>query len=115
MDNHHTVKIALAIVCSLLLVLAQAKAVSVPAATASVVKPDCGCGGKMSCCQRASAPQPLAATVPASAQIQLLSPVLAVVIWVLAAAGNPKIFPTVSPVLSVGAAPIFARDCAWLL
>jgi hypothetical protein len=115
MDDYHTVKIALAIVCSLLLVLAQAMAVSVPTASANVAKPDCGCGGKMSCCQRASAPQPLAATVPASAQNQLLSPVPAAVVWVLAAAGNPQIFPTVSPVLSVGAAPIFARHCAWLL
>jgi len=113
MDNQQTVKIALAIVCSLLLVLGQAMAVSVPvASTGSAVK-DCGCGGKMSCCRHA--PQPPVATAPASSQNQILSPVPAVLISILAKTGTAQIFPAVSPSLSAEAAPIFARNCARLI
>ena len=113
MDAQPTVKIALAIVCSLLLVLGQAMAVAVPVASAGAAVKDCGCGGKMSCCRHAS--QPPVATVPVSSQNQIVSSVPAVMVWVLASTKTSQISPTVSPSLSVGAAPIFARDCARLI
>jgi hypothetical protein len=107
------VKIALAIVCSLFLVLGQAMAVSVPVACAVAAVKDCGCGGKMSCCRHAS--QPPAATAPASSQNQIVSPIPAQLVWVLAATGAAQVSPTVSPFLAAGTAPIFARDCARLI
>ena len=113
MDAQPTVKIALAIVCSLLLVLGQAMAVAGPVASAGAAVKDCGCGGKMSCCRHAS--QPPVATVPVSSQNQIVSSVPAVMVWVLASTKTSQISPTVSPSLSVGAAPIFARDCARLI
>jgi hypothetical protein len=113
MDAQPTVKIALAIVCSLLLVLGQAMAQSVPVASTGAAVKDCGCGGKMSCCRHAS--QPPVATVPVSSQNQIVSSVPAVMVWVLASTKTSQISPTVSPSLSVGAAPIFARDCARLI
>jgi hypothetical protein len=109
------VKAALAIVCCVFLVLGQALALSVPAAGTSVAQHDCGCGGKMSCCRQASVPQPVTATAPAGSQNQILSPVPAAVVWFLTAAEAAPISPTVSPSMSVGAAPIFARNCAWLI
>jgi hypothetical protein len=107
------VKIALAIVCSLFLVLGQAMALPVPAASAGAAVKDCGCGGKMSCCRHAS--QPPVAAAPASSQNQIVSPAPAVAAWVLAKTGTSKISPAVSPSLAVGVAPIFARDCARLI
>jgi hypothetical protein len=109
------VKIALTLFCSLLLILGQGASASMPVVGIGQVKKDCGCGGRMSCCRQASVPQPLTATAPASSQNQILSPVPAAVIWVLASAGTASISPTVSPSLSTGAAPIFARDCARLI
>ena len=113
MNDNQTVKIALAIICSLFLVLGQAIALPVPAASASAAVKECGCGGKMSCCQSAS--QPPVAAAPAGTQNQILSPAPALVAWVLASAGAAQISPAVSPFLSVGVAPIFARDCARLI
>jgi hypothetical protein len=107
------VKIALAIVCSLFLVLGQALAVSVPVASAGPAVKDCGCGGKLSCCRHAA--QPPVATAPASSQNQILSSAPALVAWLLAATKTAHISPTVSPSVSAVAAPIFARDCARLI
>jgi hypothetical protein len=104
------VKIALTILCSLLLMLGQTMAAPVASAA------DCGCGGKSACCKQAQVPTaPPAATVPASSQIQMVSPVPAVVVWSLAAAGTFSISPTVSPSLTAGVAPIFARNCSRLI
>jgi hypothetical protein len=109
------VKIALVIACSLFLILGQATMVCGANASASVTKHDCGCGGKMSCCQHASVPQPVSATAPAGSQNQILSPVPAMVVWFLANTGTTQISPTAFPSLSIGAAPIFARNCVWLI
>jgi len=107
------VKIALVIVCSLFLVWGQTMALSVPVAEASAVLKGCGCGGKMSCCRHA--PSPLAATTPVNSQNLNLSFAPALGGLFLASAGNLQFFPVVSPSLSVGATPIFARDCARLI
>jgi len=109
------VKIALAIVCSVFLILGQATALSVSAASTSVVRHDCGCGGKMSCCQHASMPQPLAATTPTSSQNQIISFVPALMVWVVASTGVAQISPTVSSSLITHTAPIFARNCVRLI
>jgi hypothetical protein len=112
MDDQQTVKIALAIVCSLFLVLGQAAVLSAPACAGHVEK-TCGCGGRMSCCRHAS--QPPVAAAPASSQNQIVSPAPAVAAWVLAKTGTSKMSPAVSPSLAVGVAPIFVRDCARLI
>lgn len=110
--DKQTMKIALTILCSLLLVLGQAVAVSAPAG--GLAAADCGCGGKMACCQQTPVPPaPPAATVPAGSQNQMVSPIPAVVAWVLAPAGTASISPPVSPLLTAASAPIFARHCAW--
>jgi hypothetical protein len=109
------VKIALTILCSLMLLWSQAVVASVPAT--NPVAQDCGCHGKMACCKAApAAPSaPVDATAPAVSQNQILSPVPATVVWVLAAAGTPFISPTVSPSLAAADAPLFARICIRLI
>jgi len=108
------VKIVLTILCSLLLLGGQ---VMVAASATRPVAEDCGCGGKMACCQTAPAAPtaPLDAPAPATSQHQVLSPVPATVVWVLAAAGTPFISPTVSPSLAAADAPLFARICVRLI
>lgn len=115
MDDDFFVKIALTILCSLLLLWGQAAVAS--ASAISPVAEDCGCGGKMACCRTAPAPAsaPLEATAPAASPNQILSPVPATVIWVLTAAGTPLFVPTVSPSLAAADAPLFARICVRLI
>jgi len=112
MGDESIVKLALTILCSLLLMLGQAAVASMPAASA---KHDCGCGGKMSCCQHASVPSPFAAIAPARSHQQMLTPVPAMAIWILSSPQTSSISPTASAALTSGAAPLFARDCARLL
>jgi len=108
------VKIALTILCSLMLLWGQVAVASAPAA--NVVAHDCGCGGKMACCRTAptSHSTPLDTTVAVASQ-QILSPVPATAVWVLAAAGTPAIVPTVPPSLAAADAPLFARICVRLI
>lgn len=110
-------KIALAIVCSLFLILGQAVVVCTANASATGAKHDCGCGGKMSCCaaKQASVPQPVAATVPAGSQNQIIFSVPVFVVLDLANTESVSISPTVPASLSANVAPIFARNCAWLI
>jgi hypothetical protein len=108
------VKIALTILCSLLFVLGQMATLSSPVVSVGHVQKNCGCGGKMSCCQRASVPQPITATAQANSQNQILSPVPPVVVWGFVPVGTGSVSPT-PPSLILGSAPIFARDCAWLI
>jgi hypothetical protein len=109
------VKQTLAIVFSLLLVLGQAMSMPVQPAGAGVAKHDCGCGGRMSCCQHASASLPLAATAPASSQNQIIFAVSVSLVWVLTNTANVQIFPTISPSHFASGASIFARNCIWLI
>ncbi len=111
-------KFTLTILCSLLFLGGQMAGIAAPAACAGRPAQHCGCGGKMPCCaaRPASLPQtPVTATMPAGSQSQILSFVPAVVVWVLAPAGDSSSAPVVSPVLTAGAAPLFARHCAWLI
>jgi hypothetical protein len=114
-DDNQTVKITLAIVCSLLLVLGQAVRASAPAASSGHVEKNCGCGGKMSCCQTASVPQPPVTAAPVNSQNQLLVPVPAAVLLVLPVAGTVLFSLPPSPALPASSAPIFARNCIRLI
>ena len=78
-------KIVLANACGLMLVWAQALAVSTPVVDRTAAR-HCGCGGTMPCCRAASASHsiPLDATSSSASQ-HILSPVPAAVVWVLAA------------------------------
>ena len=107
-------RLAVAIVCSLLLILGSA--VASPVMACGSVAADCGCGGKMACCKSAQVPQaPPAATTQLGSQNQMVSPVPAVVVWSMATAGTFSISPTVSSSLTAGVAPIFARNCSRLI
>jgi hypothetical protein len=107
------VKTVFSILCSLMFVWAQAVVAAVPAA-AHVE--DCGCGGKMACCQAAPSSQPAPMDAAASvATQQIVSSVPVAVVWVWAAAGTTFISPVSSTPLIVDAAPIFARNCARLI
>ena len=108
-------KIALTILCSLLLICAQAVAAATPVAMAAQSH-SCGCGGKMPCCKTApvSPKAPLDATVSVAAQ-QILSPVPVAVVWVWAAAGTSENFSSVGKLPSAQTAPIYARHCVRLI
>jgi hypothetical protein len=111
-------KTALAFVCSLMLawtniVLAQAPVAGVVSAAAS-----CRCGKKTNCCAaKHSEPesQPVSA-VPASSfqnQISLMAP--ATVSWSLPVSPVRELSASVSPFSSEFGAPLFERNCAWLI
>jgi hypothetical protein len=110
------VKTTLAIVCSLLLawtpVLAQAPAAGV----GRVGHTSCHCS--KACCTAPASPesQPVpAAPVSASPQNQLLTLAPAVLAWILPDAPVSEFSTSVSSLLTVNAAPLFARNCARLL
>ncbi|MDR3456521.1 MAG: hypothetical protein P4N60_03685 [Verrucomicrobiae bacterium] len=107
-------KIALTILCTLLLLGSQMVVAS--ASPTNPVAQDCGCGGKMACCRTAPASHsnPLEAASVSTSQ-QILSPVPATVVWVLAAAGTPSLVPPVSSSLAAAAAPLYARICVRLI
>jgi hypothetical protein len=111
-------KTALAIVCILLLVwtnsvLAQAPETSVVSAAAS-----CHCGKKTNCCAaHRSLPEssPVSATPVFSFQNQLSLLAPAIVAWTIPAIANSEVsFPLTSSSTTTGA-PLFARNCAWLI
>jgi hypothetical protein len=112
-------KTALAIVCSLVLawtniVLAQAPEVSEAGAAPSC----CHCSGKKSCCAaNHSLPesQPVSAAPVSSSQNQLSLPVPAVAVWTLPGTLVHELSSLLSPSLRTAGAPVFARNCAWLI
>lgn len=111
-------RFAVAIVCSLLLVWGQfAVASAMCDSTAKLAGNCCHCGGKMNCCSaKPASSQPVPANnARAGFQNQIVSPIPAAMVWVLAAAGTTSISPTVSPSLNAGAVPIFERNCARLI
>jgi hypothetical protein len=111
-------KTALAFVCSLMLawtniVLAQAPAASVATATAS-----CHCGKKSDCCAaKRSLPEPSpVSTAPTSSlqnQISFLAPVVAT--WFLPESPVREFPSSVSPSFANNNAPLFERNCAWVI
>jgi hypothetical protein len=115
LTDKQTVKIALTIALSLFLLLGQAVMLNVPASNASHAAKSCACGGKMSCCQAASVPQPPVTAAPISSQNQLLVPVPAAVLLVLPVAGTVSFSFSPLPVLAASRAPIFARNCIRLI
>ena len=118
MVNNVTMKFVLTILCSLMFLGGQMAVMSAPLACAGQPSHHCGCGGKMPCCAASPSsvpPAPVAATVPAGSQQQILSSVPAVLVWVLVTAGTPSISPVSDTVLKAGDAPLFARHCAWLI
>jgi hypothetical protein len=110
-------KLAFAIVCSLLLIWTQsATALSAAAGSAQAAKACCHCGS--GCCASPANPEPQStpvAPVSTSAQQELALATLPVLLWSL-----PGIKPSVaspffaSPTLSASA-PLFARHCARLI
>ncbi|HTB85977.1 MAG TPA: hypothetical protein VK742_20195 [Candidatus Sulfotelmatobacter sp.] len=107
-------KIALTIVCSLLLIWAQAVSAQIPAQGKTACCPMANC--PMPCCKAAPAPEraPFDATVSAASQ-QILSPVPVTVVWVWSVAGTSSIAPASSIFLTAQSAHVFARNCVRLL
>jgi hypothetical protein len=107
------VKTVFSILCGLMLVWAQAAVAAIPA---TVQAENCGCGGKMACCQAAPTmpAAPLDVTTSGAAQ-QILSSVPVAVVWVWAATGTSSFSPAHSILLTVDAAPLFARNCVRLI
>lgn len=109
-------KAILAILCGCSLLFGQ----MLPAAASScatAVKTDCGCGGKMACCAKKSAPySPAPATTErGGSENQIVSLIPATVVWVLAAAGTSSLSPANHFAAPLPAAPIFARNCSRLI
>jgi len=111
------VKTLLSIICCLAFAMAQiATCAQMP--QASVAKMDCGCGGKMTCCdaQPAPASQPITANpAPAGNQNQLSVPPQNIVAWVLPDAALPGFSLIASTLSPASGAALYARDCAWLI
>ncbi|HEU6448380.1 MAG TPA: hypothetical protein VFV23_08090 [Verrucomicrobiae bacterium] len=111
-------KFVLAILCSLMLT-AMPVVVSASAVCANAPRACCAHGKTMPCCavKNSSAPQN-APAVPAqnnSLQNQIPVPALTVVIFALPEVpGNTISSTTVSPSFAI-CAPLFARDCAFLI
>jgi hypothetical protein len=115
-------KQTLTLLCSLLLLWGQVLVVSAsgsdPAACHLTPKQCCCChdsGSDMSCCQQSSKPEPLPATVPVSAQHQLLSFCPVLVLWVTPADSTVLTSPAAPSSLSASIAPVFARNCVRLI
>jgi hypothetical protein len=113
------VKFVLTILCGLLFLGGQMAAVALPMGCASqtTTAQPCACGGKMACCaaKKTADSQPLSATVPVTQQNQILTPVPAMMVWILATTEIPSSSPTATVSSKAGDAPIFARHCAWLI
>lgn len=106
-----------AILFGLLLVWAQLLAASAPVAPARPAHACCHCGGKISCCAASSSgSQPLPA-VPSSAgaQKQLLISAPAILALILPENRAGVICPVSRLSLRPIGAPLYARDCAWLI
>jgi hypothetical protein len=112
-----TVKMTLAIFCSLLLawtpiVLAQAPAAGVVRSAGAC----CHC--HKPCCATPTSPQSQpfpAAPVPASSQNQLLTLAPAAVVWILPAAPASEFSASVASPWSANRTPLYARSCAFLI
>jgi hypothetical protein len=111
-------KTALAIFCSLLLVWtnivpAQASGASVASAASS-----CHCAKKTGCC---AAKQSLPESLPVSAapasslqnQFSLLAP--AIVAWTIPVLASSEVSSPLSSSFKTNDAPLFERNCAWLI
>jgi hypothetical protein len=112
-------KLALAIVCSLLLAGAPlwAARAPMPAVCAKQFRACCK-HGVMPCCAAKPAPdsQPApAAPAPAGIQSQLSLLAPAILIWTLPANPVDSIASTFTPFSTASGAPLFARHCARLL
>ena len=111
-------KTALAFVCSLMLawtnlVLAQAPDAGVASATAS-----CRCGKKTACCaaknsQSESQPVSAVPNISFQNQVSLIAP--AAVSWSLPESPVREFPALFSIASSVDSAPLFERNCAWLI
>jgi hypothetical protein len=111
-------KTALAFVCSLMLawtnlVLAQAPDAGVVSATAS-----CHCGKKTGCCaaKNSRSELPPVSAAPTSSfqnQVSLIAP--ASVSWSLPESPVREFPASVSLTSSKDSAPLFERNCAWLI
>jgi hypothetical protein len=110
--------LALAILCSLLLTGAPLFAAQspVPACCAKHVRPCCQ-HGVMPCCAAKSTPdsQPAPARTTNGGQLQVPLLTLAALIWTMPSDPAISAASTSAPLPSTSAAPLFARNCAWLI
>jgi hypothetical protein len=111
-------KTALVIVCSLLLAWTNIVPAQAPGTSVASATPSCHCGRKTGCC---AAKQSLPVSLPVSAapasslqnQFSLLAPVI--VAWTLPAIASGEVSSPLTSSLTTTGAPLFARNCAWLI
>ncbi|HEY5043247.1 MAG TPA: hypothetical protein VIK53_14740 [Verrucomicrobiae bacterium] len=114
-------KLALAIICSLMLAgvpFLSAQTASAACRAKAPVPVCCQHGGKMPCCAANPVPnsQPSPAVpAPAAGQNQLSFLAANVVAWVLPEAASSQVSFVVPVSLMTKASPLFARNCAWLI
>jgi hypothetical protein len=111
-------KTALVIVCSLLLAWTNIVPAQAPEASVVSAASSCHCGKKTNCCAaNRSLPEssPVSATPVSSFQNQfsLLAP--AIVAWTLPAIASGEVSPPLTSSFTTTGAPLFARNCAWLI
>lgn len=110
-------KTALAIVCSLLLVWTNIVPSQASGASVTSTAPSCHCGKTGCCAAKRSLPESLPiSAAPASSlqnQFSLLAPAIAV--WTIPAVVSSEVFSPLSPSFPTSSAPLFERNCAWLI
>ena len=110
-------RLVLSILCSLAVTWAQI-AVYAQVPQVASAKADCGCGGKMPCCnaQPVQTPPPLGANPsPAGNQNQLPVPLQSVAAWILPDAALRRFPHIASTFFSSRGTALYARDCARLI
>lgn len=110
-------RLVLSILCILAVTWAQI-AVYAQVPQVASAKADCGCGGKMPCCnaQPVQTPPPLSANpTPAGSQNQFSVPLQIDATWILHDAGLPRFPHIVSTLRSSRGTALYARDCARLI
>jgi hypothetical protein len=112
-------KTVLAIICSLLLAWTNIVLADAPeACVACTPQPCCHCGNASSCCaakHNLPESQPVS-TAPASSFQNQFSPVApAIVAWALPGTAAHEFSSPFLPPLTTAGAPLFERNCAWLI
>ena len=106
-----------AIVFSLLLIVAQTFAVNGSVSGGDAASAKC-CASPACCCvSQSDAPSapPVESTAPAAAQNQFIVPLVAVTLFTLAAPENTFSSASVPAELRPATAPIFTRNCSFLI
>jgi len=110
-------KTALVIVCSLLLAWTNFVPAQAQGTSAASAAPSCHCGKTSCCAAKQSLPEslPVPAAPASSIQNQFSLLVPAIVAWTLPAIASGEVSSPLTSSFTTTGAPLFARNCAWVI